>query len=122
MESQNTSATSWTRLCKASEAASDSRRIEIDGLPPLAVFNIDGEFFVTDDTCTHGEASLADGYVDGDRVECPWHAGRFCIRTGAALEFPAVTPLKVYKVKVEDGALYIDTSAASEKHDQLHEA
>ena len=117
MENQNTS--SWTRLCETSEAASDPRRIEIDGLPPLAVFKIDGEFFVTDDTCTHGEASLVDGYVDGDQVECPWHAGRFCIRTGAALEFPAVTPLKVYKVKVEDGALHIDTGAASEKNGQL---
>jgi nitrite reductase/ring-hydroxylating ferredoxin subunit len=119
METQEASTASWMRLCEAGEVASDSpKRVEIAGLPPLAVFKVDGEFFVTDDTCTHGEASLADGYVDGDRIECPWHAGRFCIRTGAALEFPAVTPLTIYKVKVEERAVYIDTSAVTGKNER----
>lgn len=99
----------WTRICEASEVTPGyPKRVELARLPPLAIFNLDGEFFVTDDTCTHGEASLCDGYVDGEKIECPWHGGIFCIRTGDALEFPVVEPIAVYKVKVFDGAVHIE--------------
>jgi ethylbenzene dioxygenase ferredoxin component len=88
-------------LCQVSEvAAGAAKRVEPQGFPPLAVFNLGGEFFVIDDTCTHGLASLADGYVDGDEVECPWHNGKFCIRTGEPTGFPAVTPVRSYPVTV----------------------
>jgi nitrite reductase/ring-hydroxylating ferredoxin subunit len=47
-----------------------------------AVFNVDGEFFVTDDACTHGPGSLSEGYIEGDIVECNFHNGQFNVRTG----------------------------------------
>jgi biphenyl 2,3-dioxygenase ferredoxin component len=56
-------------------------RVEAEGLV-VAVLNLDGEFFVTDDACTHGPGSLDEGYVDGDVVECNFHGGQFNIRTG----------------------------------------
>ncbi|MGH7806029.1 MAG: non-heme iron oxygenase ferredoxin subunit [Candidatus Binatia bacterium] len=88
-------------LCQVAEVAVGSaKRVEPPGLSPLAVFNLGGAFFVTDDTCTHGLASLADGYVDGDQIECPWHNGRFCIRTGEPTGFPAVTAIRTYPVTV----------------------
>jgi len=98
-------------LCKAADVEEESPlRVEVEGKAPLAVFNLAGQYFVTDDTCTHGEASLADGFIEGEEIECPWHAGRFCIRTGKATAFPAVTPLKVYKTRLVDGYVAIDVS------------
>jgi len=73
-----------------------SFRAEVPGLPPLAVFNLKDGFFVINDTCTHGEASLCDGEVEDGQVECPWHNARFCIKTGQALTFPAVEAQKSY--------------------------
>ena len=101
-------------LCKASEVAvGTAKRVEAPGLPPLAVFNLGGAFYVTDDTCTHGLASLADGYVDGDQVECPWHNGRFCIRTGEPTGFPAVTAIRTYPATVVDEEVCIRPNESS---------
>ena len=82
-------------------------RVDVDGFPPLAVFNLDGEYFVCDDTCSHGQASLSEGTIEGDRIECPWHNGQFCIRTGAALTAPAVAPIAVYPVTLKEGMVFI---------------
>jgi 3-phenylpropionate/trans-cinnamate dioxygenase ferredoxin component len=75
---------------------------------PLAIFNVDGEFFCTSDTCTHEASSLSDGYIEGDTVECPFHFARFSLRTGAVLSPPAILPLKTFPVKIEDGKIYVD--------------
>ncbi|MCH2557697.1 MAG: non-heme iron oxygenase ferredoxin subunit [Alcanivorax sp.] len=83
--------------------------------PPIAVFRLDGEFHATDDTCTHGQALLSEGELDEDGVvECPWHGGTFDVRTGEALSFPCVLPLKVYPVRVEGNKVFIDVLAGAE--------
>lgn len=84
-------------------------RVEPVGMPPLAVYRVDGEFFVTSDTCTHGDASLAEGFVENGAIECPWHNGKFCIRTGAALNFPATEPLRTWPVTLVGGKICIST-------------
>ena len=95
-------------LCDAGEVAPDSViAVEPAGLPILAVYNVDGEFFVTDDLCTHGQASLADGFVEGDEIECPLHAGRFCIRTGAPTAEPCEEPIKTYPVVRQGDGVFI---------------
>jgi nitrite reductase/ring-hydroxylating ferredoxin subunit len=99
----------WTRACEAAavdvgEAAVLSRCPD----PPIAIFNVAGEFYATDDTCTHEEYSLADGYIDDDVVECPLHMAKFSIRTGKVLSLPATEDLNAYTVKVEDGVVYVD--------------
>jgi biphenyl 2,3-dioxygenase ferredoxin subunit len=68
----------------------------------LAVFNLDGEYFVTDDTCTHGPGSLSEGFIDGDVVECDFHNGAFDIRTGAVVAPPCMIPLKTYRTVVDN--------------------
>lgn len=104
------SATSWVALCPVVDLEPDcGKRIVVDGLPPLAVFQLDGEFFVTADTCSHGEASLCDGFVEGCEIECPWHAGKFDIRTGQATAFPAIEPIQIYRPSVRNGVLGIET-------------
>jgi nitrite reductase/ring-hydroxylating ferredoxin subunit len=67
----------------------------------IALCNVDGEFFAIDDVCTHAYASLADGYIEGDQVECPLHGACFDIRTGKVKSAPASVDLKTYPVKVE---------------------
>jgi MocE subfamily Rieske [2Fe-2S] domain protein len=105
------------RACNTADMEDgDVLRIDPPGRPPVAVYCLDGEFYATDDTCTHGNASLADGDVEEGVVECPFHAGTFDIRTGEALSFPCVVPLKTYPVIVEDGTVYVDL-----EHGQLAE-
>jgi nitrite reductase/ring-hydroxylating ferredoxin subunit len=97
------------RLCGSDEVAAESViAVDVAGFDPLAVYRLaDGKVYVTDDTCTHGAASLADGFVDGDEIECPLHAGRFCIRNGEATEEPCEEPLRTYEAVEQDGAIFI---------------
>lgn len=97
------------RLCKAEEVAPGKvKRVDVEGHPPFAVYNLEGTYFVTDDTCTHGQASLSEGYIEGDAIECPWHSGRFCIRTGEALSFPVVVPIHSYPAIVIGDEIVIE--------------
>jgi nitrite reductase/ring-hydroxylating ferredoxin subunit len=82
-------------------------KIEIEDLA-LAVFNLDGEFFVTDDACTHGPGSLSEGEVNGDVVQCNFHGGEFNIRTGEVVLPPCMVPVKTYPVTIVDGKVTIE--------------
>jgi nitrite reductase/ring-hydroxylating ferredoxin subunit len=97
----------------ADVAEGEARRVEVDGLPPLAVYRLDDQFYVSDDTCTHGDASLSEGMLHEDgRIECPFHTGSFCLRTGEALTSPASVPIRVYPVRLQDGDVCITTEEA----------
>jgi 3-phenylpropionate/trans-cinnamate dioxygenase ferredoxin subunit len=74
---------------------------------PIAVFNVDGELLAIDDTCTHQDASLADGWLEGCNVECPLHAACFDLRTGMPSGPPAKMPVRTHEVVVEDGLVYV---------------
>ena len=89
-------------LCTAAEVAPGSAiRIE-KGALTLAVFNLDGDFCVTDDACTHGPGSLSEGYIEGENVECDFHNGVFNIRTGAVVAPPCMVPVKTYRTLIDD--------------------
>ena len=60
------------------------------------------------DTCTHGDWALSDGYLDGDIVECTLHFGKFCVRTGKVKALPACKPIKVFPIKVEGDEVHVD--------------
>lgn len=79
----------------------------------IAVFHAeDGEFYALDDTCTHETASLADGWIEGTEVECPVHAAKFCLKTGAALCMPATVDAKTHRVEVAGEELILHPGAA----------
>jgi nitrite reductase/ring-hydroxylating ferredoxin subunit len=95
-------------LCSTSDVTpGNALRVEAGDLT-LAVFNVDGAFFVTDDACTHGPGSLSEGYIDGDVVECNFHNGQFNIKTGEVVSPPCMIPVKTYPVVVDDGRVMID--------------
>ena len=76
----------------------------------LAIYNVNDEFYVTDDTCSHGEASLSDeGELEGYAVECGWHNGTFDVRTGRALTLPCRKSILSYATKIEDDSVYFNT-------------
>ena len=74
----------------------------------VAVFNLEGEFYVIDDACTHGPGSLSEGYIDGDVIECNFHNGQFDIKTGEVVSPPCMIPVKTYRTKVEGGTVVIE--------------
>jgi nitrite reductase/ring-hydroxylating ferredoxin subunit len=94
-------------VCRVDDVAPGEAR-RVDTQPPIAVYNIDGDFYATADTCSHAEASLADGWIEGDQVECPFHMAKFCIRTGAALSLPATEPVATFAVRVDAGTVYVE--------------
>jgi len=97
-------------LCAAADVAPGSAlRVEAGDLA-LAVFNVEGEFYVTDDQCTHGPGLLSEGFVDGDLVECNFHNGQFNIKTGEVASPPCMVPIKTYRTIVENGRVYIDAA------------
>src|SRR5262245_26596100 len=98
-------------LCSATEVAhGNALKVETGNLS-LAVFNVDGEYYVMDDLCSHGPGSLSEGYIDGDVVECNFHNGQFNIKTGEVVAPPCMVPMKTYKTVVEDGRVMIETAS-----------
>ena len=91
-------------------AAGSAIRVETGDLI-LAVYNLDGEFYVTDDTCTHGPGSLSEGYIEDDIVECNFHGGQFNIKTGEVAAPPCMVPIKTYPTTIENGKVVIDVEA-----------
>ncbi|MDT0303373.1 bifunctional 3-phenylpropionate/cinnamic acid dioxygenase ferredoxin subunit [Streptomonospora wellingtoniae] len=79
---------------------------------PIAVFNADGEIYAVDDTCTHQNASLSEGWLEGCHIECPLHEAAFDLRTGQPSCLPAKRPVRTYDVTVaEDGGVYVHAAA-----------
>lgn len=91
----------YIRVAKVADVPPGSViRVEAAGRA-IALYNLDGVFYATDEICTHAYASLADGFIDGEAIECPLHGAQFSIKTGEALSPPATEPIATYAVRVE---------------------
>ena len=100
--------TATLRLCAAADVPEGGViKVETETLT-LAVFNLGGRFYVTDDHCTHGPGSLSEGFVEDEEVECSFHGGRFHIPTGAVTGPPCMIPIDTYATEVVDGQVMID--------------
>jgi naphthalene 1,2-dioxygenase ferredoxin component len=67
----------------------------------IALYEVEGEVFATDNICTHGHARLSDGFLEGHEIECPLHQGKFDVCTGQALCAPLTDNIKTYAVRIE---------------------
>ncbi len=79
----------------------------------VALYAVDGEYYATADLCTHGAASLADGFLDGELIECPLHQGTFNVKTGAAVGAPCSVAVRTFPVKLEGGLLHVGLPGAA---------
>jgi nitrite reductase/ring-hydroxylating ferredoxin subunit len=105
-----TTATLRVRACAVDDLQDEEiLRIDLPDRPPIALYRLGKEFFATDDTCTHGAASLADGLVEAGQVECPFHSGRFDIRTGEPTLHPCVVRLRTYAIEIDGNDVFVDT-------------
>ena len=86
----------------------DIRQVEIEGRDAIAIYNLDGEYFATDNTCPHGAASLPEDEIEGEEVICPFHLGSFNIRSGEAVVGPCVKAVRTYPVRIKEGMLYVE--------------
>jgi naphthalene 1,2-dioxygenase system ferredoxin subunit len=86
--------------------AEDVKGVQVEGLD-IALYRVEGEVYATSDICTHAQARLCEGFLEGHEIECPLHQGRFDIRNGKAMCAPLTDDLKVYPVKIEDGRVFI---------------
>ena len=99
--------TEWHLVAKTSEVTDDEPKAVRVGDHLIALFNVDGDFYATHDICTHEFASLSEGFVDGDLIECPLHAGTFHIPTGKAMSPPVTEDIRTYSVRVEGDDIYV---------------
>jgi nitrite reductase/ring-hydroxylating ferredoxin subunit len=104
------------RVCAQSEVALETAKAYEVGDKRLAVYNVGGEFYVTDDECTHACASLADGTLEDEIIECPLHFGAFDVKTGEVKAPPCSISLRTYKVMLQgdDVCVDLDLNAAGE--------
>lgn len=84
-----------------------SKFVEADG-QLLALFNIDGTFYVLDDECPHQGAPLSDGEIIGCVVVCPWHGWKFDVTNGKGVSPLGVPNAKTYHVIVEGNDVMVE--------------
>lgn len=96
-------------VCRIGEIKdAEALRVTSAELPgPVAVFNCDGRLYALSDTCSHGSASLSEGWVENRRVECPLHFSQFDLETGRPCNLPAMDPVKRYDVEVVGESVYL---------------
>lgn len=97
----------WVKVAIVSDVPVDGTLlVDLRG-EPICLYNIGGKIFATHDTCTHGQASLADGFIEGEEIECPLHQGRFHIATGKAVGVPCTEDIRAYAVKIDGDAVLL---------------
>lgn len=97
----------WVKITSTA-ALPEGRGIRIEvGPHRIALFRIGDEVHAIGDLCSHAEASLSEGDVFDDEIECPRHGATFDLRTGNPLSLPATKPVPVYEIKTEGGDLYL---------------
>lgn len=88
-------------------APGTGKQVEANG-KQIALFNLDGNFYAIDNTCTHRGGPLAEGYVEGEEVTCPIHGAQFNITTGAVVGPPATQNVAKYNVRVQGNDIEIE--------------
>jgi nitrite reductase/ring-hydroxylating ferredoxin subunit len=95
-------------LCDTSEVPPGKMlRVHPEGLDPILVCNVMGDFYAVDDECTHAIASLSEGRLQGNIVFCPMHGGSFDVCSGKAKTLPCKQPLRTWPLEVADGKIYL---------------
>ena len=99
------SAAAWTPVATLADfAASDAVAVHVGG-KEVALYLVGGSVYATANRCTHGDASLCDGFLEGHEIECPHHQGRFDVRTGRATAAPAEIALATWPARIVDGGV-----------------
>ncbi len=77
----------------------------------IALFKLEDGVYAIDNQCSHGNAKLCDGFVEGQYVECPFHQALFNLHDGTVGCGPATEPVKSWPVKIEQGRVFLNLAA-----------
>ncbi|MBG6238014.1 3-phenylpropionate/trans-cinnamate dioxygenase ferredoxin subunit [Mycetocola sp. CAN_C7] len=103
------------RVCALGDLKlNEAKRVVVGGKPIALVLDSNNEIHAIGDTCTHGDISLSEGFVEGDTLECWAHGSQFSLLTGKPQSLPAYEPVPVYIVELADGDVYIDPTVTKE--------
>lgn len=97
----------FVEIAPVSELPNGERLFVELGDKPIVIFNIAGQFFAIGDVCTHDDGPLGDGMLEGNNIVCPRHGAEFDVRTGQAMQMPAVADIPAYPVKIIDGMIQV---------------
>jgi naphthalene 1,2-dioxygenase system ferredoxin subunit len=101
------STTNWIDALSADELPSDDVIGLVVAGRDIALYTVGDAVYATDNTCTHGQARLCDGFLDGHEIECPLHQGKFDVRDGRPLCEPVSQALRSYPVKIEGHRVWL---------------
>ncbi len=97
----------FVEIAPAAELPNGERLFVDLGDKPIVIFNIAGQFFAIGDVCTHDGGPLGDGLLENHNIVCPRHGAEFDVRTGQAVQMPAVVDIPAYPVQVRDGKIFV---------------
>ena len=103
-----TDSAQWLKVATLADIPQGKIKAVLVNKQSIALSNVGGEIYATDNICTHAFALLSDGYLDGDLIVCPLHAGCFEAKTGRAVEAPAEEDIKSYPVRLVGDEVQID--------------
>ena len=101
----------WIHVVAVGDFPPGTCHVVITDEIPIAVFNLGGRYYAVSNICTHEEAELSDGVLDGEEIVCPLHGARFSVVTGTVLGPPAYENLRTFPVRVTNGRVEVDGEA-----------
>ncbi|WP_062364527.1 non-heme iron oxygenase ferredoxin subunit [Variovorax paradoxus] len=97
----------WTEAAAVDEVpAADVVGMQVGGRD-IALYNVDGQIYATDNVCTHGHARLCEGFLEGHEIECPLHQGKFDVRNGKPTCAPVTEAIRSYPVRIDAGRVFL---------------
>ena len=97
----------WTDVAAVADLFEDAGVPVSPNGHDIALFSVGGEVFAIDNLCSHGNAKLCEGFVEGEQVECPFHQAQFSLRDGSVSCGPATEAVKSWPVKVQSGRVFL---------------
>jgi naphthalene 1,2-dioxygenase system ferredoxin subunit len=97
----------WVEALSTAELPTDDVLGVVVNGRDIAVYTVGGDVYATDNICTHGQARLCDGFLDGHEIECPLHQGKFDVRNGQPLCDPVTEAVRSYPVKIDGPRVYL---------------
>jgi chlorite dismutase/nitrite reductase/ring-hydroxylating ferredoxin subunit len=106
----------WVEVCPLDELApGETRTVYLEG-KMVGLFNVNGQLYAINNRCSHARGPLNEGTVNADEcsVVCPWHYGKFDLKTGQAVDGVVRKPVETYRVEVRNGIVFIGTALVEE--------
>ena len=99
--------TDFVKVAEVGEISpGDMKPVKV-GNEEILLVNVDGNIHACDDVCTHSYASLSEGDLDGEEVQCPLHGAIFNVTSGEVITPPAAAALRLFEVRIEGSDILV---------------